>query len=70
MEDLGLGWDDLPNFKVHREADEEHSDMFLPYLATFVTGENERLALQAVRESLELFAIYRQGVAEEMERYP
>jgi pyrroloquinoline quinone (PQQ) biosynthesis protein C len=70
MEDLGLGWDDLPNFKVHREADEEHSDMFLPYLATFATGENERLALQAVRESLELFAIYRQGVTEEMERYP
>ena len=70
MEDLGLGWDDLPNFKVHREADEEHSDMFLPYLATFATGENEKLALQAVRESLEVFAIYRQGVAEEMERYP
>ncbi len=57
MEDLGLGWEDLANFKVHREADEEHSDMFLPFLAAFATGEKERLALQAVRESLDLFGI-------------
>jgi len=70
MEDLGLGWEDLANFKVHREADEEHSDMFLPFLAAFATGEKERLALQAVRESLDLFAIYRGGVAETMERLP
>jgi len=70
MEDLGLGWEDLANFKVHREADEEHSDMFLPFLAAFATGEKEILALQAVRESLDLFAIYRGGVAETMERLP
>ena len=70
MEDLGLGWEDLPNFKVHRVADEEHSDMFLPFLATFATGEKERLALQAVKESLDLLAIYRGGVAEAMERLP
>ncbi len=70
MEDLRLGWEDLPNFKVHREADEEHSDMFLPFLAAFATGEKEGLALHAVRESLDLFAIYRGGVAEAMERLP
>ncbi len=70
MEDLGLGWEDLPNFKVHRVADEEHSDMFLPILATFATGEKEKLALQAVKESLDLLAIYRGGVAEAMERLP
>ncbi|NIO06951.1 MAG: hypothetical protein GTO40_02765 [Deltaproteobacteria bacterium] len=68
--DLGLGWDQLHNFKVHRQADEEHSDMFLPVLASFATGEKEALALQAVRESLELFAIFRAGVAEAMERLP
>ena len=70
MEDLGLGWEDLPNFKVHRVADEEHSDMFLPSLAAFATGEKEKLALQAVKESLDLLAIYRGGVAEAMERLP
>jgi len=70
MEDLRLGWDDLHNFKVHREADEEHSDMFLPFLEAFATGEKERLALHAVKESLDLFAIYRGGVAEAMERLP
>ena len=70
MEDLRLGWEDLPNFKVHRVADEEHSDMFLPFLAAFATGEKERLALHAVKESLDLFAIYRGGVAEAMERLP
>ena len=70
MEDLKLSWDDLPNFKVHREADEEHSDMFLPYLETFATGEKEGLALQAVKESLDLLAIYRGGVAEAMDRLP
>ncbi len=66
-EDLGLSWDDMPNFKAHREADEEHSDMFLPFLSRFATGEKENRAIQAVQESLELFAIYREGVAQAME---
>lgn len=70
MEDLGFKWRDMPNFDVHRQADEEHSDMFLPDLEKFATGEKEGLALQAVRESLDLFAIYRRGVAEAMEKIP
>lgn len=67
-EDLGLSRKDMPNFAAHSEADEEHSDMFLPFLAEFATGENEKRALQAVRESLDLFAIYREGVAKAMEQ--
>ena len=70
IEDLGLSWKDIPNFKVHREADEDHSDMFLPFLSRFATGEKEAMALLAVRESLELFAIYREGVAVAMEKIP
>jgi pyrroloquinoline quinone (PQQ) biosynthesis protein C len=70
MDDLGFKWKDMPNFDVHRQADEEHSDMFLPDLEKFATGEKEGLALQAVRESLDLFAIYRQGVAGAMEKIP
>ena len=70
MEDIGLKWKDMPNFEAHSEADEEHSDMFLPFLERFATGEKEQLALQAVQESLDLFAIYREGVAVAMERLP
>ena len=52
MEDMGLQWRDMPNFDVHRQADEEHSDMFLPFLSELATGEKEKVALAAVKESL------------------
>ena len=70
MEDLGLKWRDMPNFDAHRQADEEHSDMFLPFLSEYATGEKRQLALDAVKESLELFGLYREGVAIAMERIP
>ena len=55
-EDMGIPWRDMPNFVVHSQADEEHSDMFLPFLEKYATGEKEQLALDAVKESLDLFA--------------
>lgn len=70
MEDMGIKMKDMPNFIVHAEADEEHSDMFLPVFYKFATGEKEGLALQAVRESLDLLAIYHEGVAKAMEKLP
>jgi len=70
MDDMGLKWKDMPNFEVHRQADEDHSDMFLPCLAEFATGEKEALALDAVRESLELYGLYREGIAKAMEKIP
>ena len=70
MDDLGLKWKDMPNFEVHRRADEDHSDMFLPFLAEHATGEKERLALDVVRESLELYGLYREGIAKAMEQIP
>jgi pyrroloquinoline quinone (PQQ) biosynthesis protein C len=69
-EDMGLKWRDMPNFDAHRQADEEHSDMFLPFLSEHATGEKEKMALDAVKESLELFALYREGVAFAMEKIP
>ena len=69
-EDMGLKWRDMPNFDAHRQADEEHSDMFLPFLSEYATGEKEAMALEAVKESLELFALYREGVAFAMEKIP
>jgi pyrroloquinoline quinone (PQQ) biosynthesis protein C len=67
-EDMGIAWRDMPNFVAHSQADEEHSDMFLPFLEELATGEKQQLALQAVKESLDLFALYREGVAREMEK--
>ncbi len=69
-EDLGLKWRDMPNFDVHRQADEEHSDMFLPFLSEHTVGEKQQRVLDAVQESLNLFALYRHGVAKAMEQIP
>ena len=68
MDDLGFGWEQMPNFKVHAEADEEHSDMFLADLEKFATGEKETLAYKAAQESMELLVMFRAGIAREMER--
>jgi pyrroloquinoline quinone (PQQ) biosynthesis protein C len=68
MDDLGFGWEQMPNFKVHSQADEEHSDMFLEDLERFAVGEKEALVLQAAKESMELHKIFRGGIATEMER--
>ena len=61
-----MTWDDVPNWKAHREADKEHTDMFLPVLAEFAIGDKEALALQAARESEELYRTYQAGVTDAM----
>jgi pyrroloquinoline quinone (PQQ) biosynthesis protein C len=68
MDDLGFGWEQMPNFKVHSQADEEHSDMFLEDLERFAVGETEGLVIQAARESMDLHKIFRGGIADEMEK--
>jgi hypothetical protein len=68
MDDLGFGWEQMPNFKVHAQADEEHSDMFLGDLEKFATGEKEGLVIQSAKESMELLKIFRFGIAKEMDR--
>ena len=68
MEDLGFGWEQMPNFKVHSQADEEHSDMFLEDLERFATGEKEALAYRAAKESMELLVMFRGGIASAMEK--
>jgi pyrroloquinoline quinone (PQQ) biosynthesis protein C len=68
MDDLGFSWEQMPNFKVHSQADEEHSDMFLEDLERLAVGEQEALVCQAAKESMELHKIFRGGIAAEMER--
>ena len=68
MEDMGFTWKQIPNLEAHSQADEKHSDMFVPFLAEHATGEKEELALRAAQESLDLNAMYREGIAEAQER--
>ena len=68
MEDLGFGWEQMPNFKVHSQADEEHSDMFLEDLEKYATGEKEALAYKAAKESMDLLKLFRGGIGAEMEK--
>ena len=70
MEDLGFTWKEIPNLQAHSQADEKHSDMFLPFLAQYATGKKKASAIQAARESLELNAIYRDGIAAAMGKLP
>jgi pyrroloquinoline quinone (PQQ) biosynthesis protein C len=67
---LGITWDDLPNWQAHREADKGHVDMFLPVWAEYGKGENEKMILQAAKESEELYRVYQAGLADAMERLP
>ena len=68
MDDLGFGWEQMPNFKVHSQADEEHSDMFLEDLERYAIGENEAVVIQAAKESMDLHKLFRGGIAVEMEK--
>jgi pyrroloquinoline quinone (PQQ) biosynthesis protein C len=68
MDDLGFGWEQMPNFKVHSQADEDHSDMFLEDFERYATGEKEALVYQAAKESMELHVMFRGGIAAEMEK--
>ena len=68
QDELGLTRKEMPNYNAHSQADEKHSDMFLPFVAEFAVGEKEALALQAAKEALNLFKVYRLGLAVAMEQ--
>jgi len=68
MDEMGFTWKQIPNLQAHSQADEKHSDMFLPFLAEHATGEKEAAAIQAAQESLDLNVIFRQGIARAQEK--
>jgi len=70
MNEMGFTWKQIPNLQAHSQADEKHSVMFLPFLSEYVTGEKEALAIQAAKESLQLNAIFREGIAKAQEKLP
>ena len=68
MEDMGFTWKEIPNMQAHSQADEKHSDMFLPFLAEHATGDKEGPAIQAAKDSLAFNAMYRKGIARAQEK--
>jgi len=70
MDEMGFTWKEIPNLQAHSQADEKHSDMFLPFLTEYATGEKEAAAMRAAKESLDLNAIFREGIAREQEKIP
>ena len=70
MDEMGFSWKEIPNLQAHSQADEKHSDMFLPFLAEHATGKKEAPALLAARDSLAFNAIYRKGIAQAQAKIP
>ena len=63
MNEMGFTWKEIPNLQAHSQADEKHSDMFLPFLKEFAAGKKQNLAVQAAKDSLDFNAIFRGGIA-------
>jgi hypothetical protein len=70
MEELGFTWKEIPNLRAHSQADEKHSDMILRFLAEHATGGKEAAVIQAAKESLQLNAMFREGIARAQEKLP
>ncbi len=70
MDEMGFTWKEIPNLQAHSQADEKHSDMFLPFLSEHATGEMEAAAIEAAKESLDLNAMFREGIARAQEKMP
>jgi hypothetical protein len=67
---MGFSWKEIPNLQAHSQADEKHSDMFLPFLAEYATGSKEATAIQTAKDSLAFNAMYRKGIALAQEKIP
>ena len=67
---MGFTWKQIPNLQAHSQADEKHSDMFLPFLSEYAIGRKEQLALDAARKSLDFNALFRNGIADAQEKIP
>ena len=66
--DLGLTLEQLPNFKLHREADTDHKGQTMELLANYATTDVEwEGILEAARQSLEFWQVFLGGIGRAME---
>jgi hypothetical protein len=69
VQELGFKWDEMPDMKIHRDADEAHSDLMEVVFDRHVKGTgDERAVLRAARESLEIDRAFRGALADAMEK--
>jgi len=67
MEDLGLKAEQLPNFKLHREADTDHKGQTMSLLASYAKSEEQWEGIvEASRQPLDFWQVFLGGVAREM----
>jgi hypothetical protein len=62
MEDLHLSEADVPDAMAHSKADQKHGQMFLTTLERYVAPGEESRVLTAAQESLDLRALWYQGL--------
>lgn len=68
---LGITWDDIENWKVHREADEDHSEMTSEVLERYVrSAADYQRVIEASRASLDLYRTYWLGLSQAMAALP
>ena len=71
MKDLGLTWEEVPNFQVHRQADAAHNAGASSVLERHVRDNADIQRVEtAARESLENYRVYFMGLALAMEAIP
>jgi pyrroloquinoline quinone (PQQ) biosynthesis protein C len=71
MKDLGLTWEEVPNFQVHRQADDAHNAGASSVLERHVRDNADIQRVEtAARESLENYRVYFMGLALAMEAIP
>ena len=65
--ELGIPWEAMPDMKIHRNADEAHSDLMETIFNRYVKDpESEQAVLRAARESLEIDRAFRGSLADMM----
>jgi pyrroloquinoline quinone (PQQ) biosynthesis protein C len=68
MEDLGLKAEQLPNFRIHREADTDHKSQTLEIMEKYATSSAQWEGIvDASRQSFEFWQVFLGGVARAME---
>ncbi len=68
MEDLGLKEEQIPNFRIHREADTDHKGQTTAIIEKYVTSDSEWEGIvDASKESYDFWQVFLGGVARAME---
>ena len=67
VEDLGLTPEQLPNFRVHREADIDHQSDIMKMLEKYIISEQQwEGVVDASNESYDYWRVFLGGIAQEM----